>query len=192
MPGPRPKADAQRQRRNTPTKAAPGSRMLPAGVAQLPLDPPAPTKHWRAATKRGWAAVWTHPIMAAVDRALHEPELRRLFDLRDEREIIAAIVRASPVVEGSQGQERMHPLYARLSTVETELRNLEDRNGLNPKSMADLGISFAGAKKSLDDLAEGLENDPTEECDDETDPRIVEATAVVTPRRSPKARRSST
>jgi hypothetical protein len=140
-------------------------------------------------TKTGWAAVWVHPIMAAVDRSLHEPELRRLFDLRDEREIISAIVRASPVVEGSQGQERMHPLYARLSTVETELRNLEDRNGLNPKAMADLGISFAGAKKSLDELAEGLEDDPTEDdgASEEADPRTIEATATAV-RRTPKAR----
>jgi hypothetical protein len=158
---------------------------LPTPLATLPVKPPSASRHWRAKTKSDWQAVWVHPIMAAVDRALHEPELRRLFDLRDEREVISAIVRACPVVEGSQGQERMHPLYGRLSTVETELRNLEDRNGLNPKAMADLGISFAGAKKSLDDLAAGLEDGTSEDLDgeEEVDPRIVETTATSAPRK---------
>ncbi len=163
--------------------------MLPAGVSRLPTKPPPATKHWLPATKRRWSAIWIHPIMAAFDRTLHEPQLRRYFNLLDEWELLSAIVRETPVVEGSQGQERMHPLYARLSTVETELRNLEDRNGLNPKAMADLGISFAGAKKSLDDLAEGLTDDPSEDdVDEDDDPRIVDADVVTTVSAGPKAR----
>jgi len=193
MPGPRPKPDGERQRRNVPKKPPAGRSVVPAGVAHLPVEPPGPSSHWRPATKAEWRAVWIHPIMAAVDRALHEPELRRLFDLRDEREIIALIVRNQPVVEGSQGQDRMHPLYARLSTVESEIRQLEDRNGLNPKSMLDLGISFGQAKRSLDELAEGL-NDNGEDGGDsgeEEDPRKVIDVGGSQARRSPPQARKA-
>jgi len=183
MPGPRPKPDAQRQRRNAPKKPAVGRSVVPAGVSQLPVAPPKASTHWRPATKEAWTSVWVHPIMAAVDRALHEPELRRLFDLRDERETILIIVRADPMVEGSQGQIRMHPIYARLSAIEAEIRQLEDRNGLNPKSLLDLGLTFNQARRSLDELAKGANDDGQEDddTDEEADPRQVD--------RSPQARR---
>jgi len=187
MPGPRPKTDAQRQRRNAPKKPATGRSVIPAGVAQLPVPPPEPTPRWIASVQEDWLAVWSHPVMAAVDRTLHERQLRRLFDLYHQREILTAIVEAQPVVDGSQGQERPNPMWARLGQVESELLALEDRNGLNPKALADLGITFAASKKSLAELAEGLTDDGSEDgqSGEEEDPRyVIEVGGTETPRGS--------
>ena len=176
MTGPRPKPEGQRQRRNPTKKPALGKSVIPAKIAApVAANVPKPTSRWRAVTKSDWKAIWSHPITMAMDRTLHEPQMRRLFDLRDDREVIAAIVRAEPVVEGSQGQSRPHPLMARLGQLESEIRQLEDRNGLSPKSMADLGVSFGAAKKSLDDLAQGIEDDDDQgDFEDEEDPRIID------------------
>lgn len=172
MPGPRPKPDAQRQRRNMPKKPATGTAIIPASAAEIVPDP---SPDWSDTVAADWQALWSHPILAAMDTALHEPTLRRLFDRRDEYRKLFAICMAAPLVEGSMGQSRANPLYSRLSAVESQLIALEDRTGLNPKAMADLGISFAGAVKSLDELAEGSN---AQVLEDEADPRIVDAEVI--------------
>lgn len=174
MPGPRPKPADRRQRRNEPKK---GQLGLPAGdsagITQLPAPPAA--RHWSAGIKTQWRELWTHTLAQAIDRTVHLPNLRLLFDLRDEREKMAAITRAQPLVEGSMGNVRPHPLFARLGVVEAKIIELEKSIGLNPKAALDLGMQFNEMQRSLDDLARSAGAD--DELEDEDDPRLGQPVA---------------
>lgn len=167
-PGPRPKPAERRQRRNEPKKGSLTAVIPPESPKALPVPPAC--QHWSPRTKASWKALWGHALVQAVDRDVHLEMTRRLFDLRDEREKLSVIVRANPVVEGSQGQERAHPLYGRLGTVEGEILALEKEMGLTPKAALDLGLQFNEVRKSLDDLARSAGGD--EELDEE-DPRLA-------------------
>ena len=63
------------------------------------------------------------------------------------------------MVIGSQGQAVINPLYSALLKVDAEIRQLEDRIGMSPKSRISLGISIGQAKKSLADLNAQLEEE---------------------------------
>ena len=65
--------------------------------------------------------------------------------------------RKQRLVIGSQGQLALNPLGRLWMTLAREIRQMEDRLGLTPKSRLLLGIKLAGAKKSLDQLNESLE-----------------------------------
>jgi hypothetical protein len=181
VPGPRPKPADRRQRRNAPAKGQAGA--LPvgdsAGITPLPIPPAA--RHWAAPIKEQWRELWSHPIAQAIDRVVHLPHARRLFDLRDEREKLAAITRAEPIVEGSTGNTRPHPLFARLGQVESLIAQLEKDIGLSPKAGLDLGMQFSAAKKTLDELASAADADTDEEDDPriaQTGTKIIEVTAT--------------
>ena len=138
-------------------------------------DAPAPTADWLVETKKQWVELWQHAITAAYDRTLHEYQLRRMFDLRDERARLRRVVRKTPMVEGSQGQPRINPLVDRISTIDGELLKLEMANGMNPASLLKLGINYGQAKKSLDDLSRGIYGDDEEDGgSEEEDPRIID------------------
>ena len=51
----------------------------------------------------------------------------------------------------------LNPLYNALLKIDAEIRNLEDRIGLNPKARVSLGIQIGQAKKTLSDLNSELE-----------------------------------
>jgi hypothetical protein len=70
---------------------------------------------------------------------------------------------------GSTGQEVLNPLAKYIAQCDAESRALEDRFGLNAKARLQLGITFGEAKKTLDDLNRGLDDDY-----DQPDPREAE------------------
>ena len=127
-------------------------------VALLPPEP-IPTPGWLPVTKGEWHRLWTSPLAATMIPETDEPLVRRLFGLRDERERMMRVVRKSRIVGGSRGQPRANPLYSQISGLDAEIRQLEDRVGLSPRSRLQLGIQLGDAWKSLADLNAAFDDD---------------------------------
>ena len=108
-------------------------------------------------TKIWWEEFWTSDLSSAIDIKSDLPVIQRLASLMDERERIYKQAKKERLVTGSQGQVVLNPLYHALLKIDAEIRNLEDRIGLNPKARGQLGISIGQAKKTLDDLNSELE-----------------------------------
>ena len=108
-------------------------------------------------TKIWWEDFWTSDLSSAIDIKSDLPVIQRLASLMDERERIYKQAKKERLVTGSQGQVVLNPLYHALLKIDAEIRNLEDRIGLNPKARVQLGISIGQAKKTLDDLNSELE-----------------------------------
>lgn len=159
--GPISKPDHLRQRRN---KRSP---LVLRGERKIPDAPEGLLKIW----ERRWYSYW-HSELAQAARESHLPMIERLFFRYDERERAYRTVRKKGrLVFGSQGQLVQNPLLKYIDACDNEIRQLEDRLGLSPKSMAALGSAFAGAQKSLDELNGSAEDDDTSD-DDNADPRI--------------------
>ena len=122
-------------------------------------------------TKERWAVYWKSDLASAT-REAHLPIVERLFYRYDERErAYRAVRRQGRVTEGSQGQLVAHPLLKYIDACDAEIRQLEDRLGLSPRGMAQLGSSFIAAQRSLDDLNRSMESEP-EDHDRDVDPRV--------------------
>jgi len=108
-------------------------------------------------TKIWWEEFWTSDLSSAIDIKSDLPVIQRLASLMDERERIFKQAKKDRLVVGSQGQVVLNPLYNALLKIDAEIRNLEDRIGLNPKARVSLGIQIGQAKKSLADLNSELD-----------------------------------
>ena len=117
-------------------------------------------------TLEAWDAYWAAPVAKAVDPVSDLPAIRRLFTLYDERERCYRSVRVARMVQGSKGQPVVNPLYRQMSTLDAEIRALEDRYGLNPAARARLGIALTAAVAAF----AALVGEGTDDEDDE-DPR---------------------
>ncbi|MFA5890406.1 MAG: hypothetical protein WDA27_05590 [Actinomycetota bacterium] len=168
MPLP-PKPPARRQRRNK--RDATGARAV-RPVSTLPVHhPPEARTQWLASTSRAWASFWSSDFAGLLCLDTDLFALLRLFDLRDERARMANVARKNRFLLGSKNQLVLNPAYRIISSMDTEIRALEDRFGLSPLGRLHLGVTFAAATRSLEDLhseSERLAGDP-----DETDPRMV-------------------
>ena len=163
MPGPMPKPAGRRQRRNAKGMKVGGGRLLLAG------DTPKPPTGLLAATRKQWAKYWESPVAEAIDRGSDMPALERLFRLYDERLRAYRGYRKERLVEGSQGQPVLNPLANVIEKCDKEIRALEDRLGLNPKSRLQLGITMTEAKRTLEDMNRDLEPDWDEEDGDDAE-----------------------
>lgn len=103
-------------------------------------------------TKIWWNNFWNSDVATAIDIKSDLPVIERLASLIDERERIFKQAKKERLVVGSQGQAVLNPLYNAMLKIDAEIRNLEDRIGLNPKARVTLGIQLVSAKKSLSDL----------------------------------------
>lgn len=116
-------------------------------------------------------AYWTDEVAQAA-RPSHMPVITRLFQRYDERErAYRTVKKQGRVTTGSQGQVVAHPLLKYMDACDAEIRQLEDRLGLSPRGMAQLGANFAAAKKSLDDLNDQLNHTDADGHGD--DPRLA-------------------
>lgn len=127
---------------------------------------PAPQRQWYAATKTSWSTFWGSQLAGLVQRDTDLPALERLWSLYDERERAYRSAQKGRLVEGSQGQPVINPLVTYMTTLDKEIRALEDRFGLTPMARLKLGVKFGEAARSLADLNEDLERD------DDEDPRL--------------------
>lgn len=102
------------------------------------------------------------------------PVITRLFTRYDERErAYRAVRKQGRVTTGSQGQVVAHPLLKYIDACDAEIRQLEDRLGLSPRGMAQLGANFAAAQKTLDDLNKSLDDTDVDGNGHDDDPRLA-------------------
>lgn len=99
--------------------------------------------------------------------------ISRLFELYDLHDRFLRATRKRPIVMGSTGQPSLNPLTKQLAAVDSEIRQLEDRFGLNTRAAIQLGVVFTDLHKNLDDLNREA-NDDDDQSEDE-DPRLREA-----------------
>ena len=144
-------------------------------VAQIPIAedalPPAPP-HLSDRWKESWLTFWSSPFASLVAPA-QRPAVERLFGLYDERERMDSFIRAEPMVAGSQGQPVVNPMYRQRTAADAEIRQLEDRLGLNPRSGLQLGIQFSEAARSLEELNARIAYAASIEQGEEEDPRRI-------------------
>jgi hypothetical protein len=93
--------------------------------------------------------------------------------MRDERERMDLELRLNPMLIGHKGQTILNPLYRQRSAMDAEIRQLEDRLGLNPRSGLQLGIQFSEAARSLEELNARIAYAASVEQEAEDDPRRV-------------------
>lgn len=139
-----------------------GTALQPPSITVLgpPMATPSPRPKLLKVTQDDWTAFWQSPQAAHVLPS-HLPALRRLFDLRDQRERYAREGMKGPVGTGSTGQLVLSPLVKHLPTLDAAILALEDRFGLNPKFSIALSEGFddasAAAARANEALAAGFE-----------------------------------
>lgn len=144
MPGPTPKPDRQRHHRGA-------ARPVVVSMASRPRLAPEPPDELLAASVASWKRLWASPIAATYVESDIDA-LGRLYQLRDERIRASRAARQRRLVAGSKGQPRLSPLIAYIATLDTEIRQLEDRFGLTPRARLTLGITLGEAHRSLGEL----------------------------------------
>jgi phage terminase small subunit len=148
MPAKKP-AD-KRQNRVTKTPET----VLASVVGRIsPSGPPAPDGISPELVET-WAEYWGSPLARATDDYTKRAAVTRLWQMYDLRDKHYEAYRTAPLVEGSQGQLVLNPMGRQLQTLESQILQLEDRLGLNPKAQIALGISWAQGQSQLADLAE--------------------------------------
>jgi P27 family predicted phage terminase small subunit len=146
MPGPLPKKDGGRQR---PHRGE--ARPVVVPINARPQDVPAAPSGLLVASVVAWERLWASPLASTFTETDAEA-LARLFELRDERGRMWRAARKARLVEGSQGQPRINPLFTTIAAMDAEIRQLEDRFGLSPRARLALGIQLGEARRSLADL----------------------------------------
>jgi P27 family predicted phage terminase small subunit len=135
--------------------------------------PPALGDGMLEVTRKSWNAFWASKLAQRVVATTDLPALRRLFSLYDERERALRAYRRERLVVGSTGQPVINPMAKVMVALDTEIRALEDRFGLSPAARIRLGIALGEAKKTLEDMNRGLDEDGDEKPETEEDPRII-------------------
>lgn len=123
-----------------------------------------------ASTVEAWDRLWRSDVVQVVDLQSDMESVVRWASLLDERERAFRVFRRQRIVQGSAGQPTLNPLWAVVRACDGELRALEDRIGLTPKARLMLGITYAEAGKSLDELNRLMEVD--DDHDPIVDPRV--------------------
>lgn len=128
-------------------------------------------------TVEAWGRLWASSVAQVMDPTSDREALVRWASLLDERERAFRAYRRKRLVEGSQGQPVVNPLWGVVAKCDAELRALEDRIGLSPKARLQLGITFAEAATSLDELNAFMDGEDANEP--VADPRlgVIEADA---------------
>ncbi len=131
--------------------------------------PPVPFEFKYLETGVWWDQFWGSPVALMVSDGSDFAVVVRLVSLLELREQAFRSVREEPLILGSQRQYVENPLAKAMSRYDTEIRALEDRFGLSPRSRLALNISLGAAKKSLDELVGGGDEGPVEDFRDVLD-----------------------
>lgn len=159
----------RRQRANRPSEKRAEVLSIVAAVAESD-EPPRPRGLLKV-SRTWWSMFWASPLSKAVEPT-DVPALERLVTLRDQRERALRVVRRVPFVKGSTGQDRLNPLYDVIKSADAEIRQLEDRFGMSPKSRMALGLAVGQAGRQLAELERFMRGDSDEdENQDFSDPR---------------------
>lgn len=147
MPSPRKPADRRQNHKTADLQLVAG------GKAEVVT--PDPPDGLLPETAEWWGELWSSDIRQAWERS-DWPALRRLAEMYDERERALKAYRSQRLVEGSQGQPVLNPMWKVAEQLDKEIRQLEDRFGLSPKARLQLGITFGQAQTSMQALMEAM------------------------------------
>ena len=154
------KAAHERQRRNRSN----------AALALVKPKRPAPPRNLRPAVLKTWNEYWGSELAKLVDPATDGPAIRRLFILYDERERAYNEGKNKRMILGAANQKVLNPLLRYVAQCDMEIRQLEDRLGMSPRSRLQLGITFGDAMRSMDELNRRLAATDVKETED---PRLA-------------------
>jgi P27 family predicted phage terminase small subunit len=149
--GPQPKHPDKRQRRNAPTAVL---TVIDGGG----MAAPAPMEGWQPQTIEKWDMFWSSDVAHAVQSSDY-PALERLFRLYDLEHRLHEAGAKQPIVVGSQGQPVANPALKQADALRSEIRQLEDRFGLNPSARARLGLDTSKLQASLESLTQRVVDD---------------------------------
>jgi P27 family predicted phage terminase small subunit len=158
------------KRQNRSTKDLGVLPQIAIDLSAIPAAPAHLTERW----VNSWEIFWRSPFAQVVQPA-QMPALERLFSMYDERERMDIYLREEPMISGSQGQKILNPMYRQRTSIDAEIRQLEDRFGLHPKAGLTLGIVYGEAARSLEELNARITNAAIAESQVESDPRYVDA-----------------
>lgn len=149
--GPQPKHPDNRQRRNKPPTLT--------VVTESEIPPPPADLKVPDVSIPAWDEYWSGSMAKRIDIG-DLPALHRLFRLRDEWEYNQALLFANdPLIEGSKGQLVENPLSRINARLAKEIRQMEDRFGMNPVSRAQFAVAMGDLARTMDDLAKGVKRD---------------------------------
>ncbi len=142
------------------------ARLVGPVAAAVPSPPPGIL----TATRDWWVTYWSSELSRMV-KLTDITSLTQLALLYDERERAQRAIRRSRVetitdsdgnerqlrvsnrlVPGSKGQPVLNPLIRYVEDLQTDIRALEDRFGLNLKARLSLGLKIEEGMKRLEDL----------------------------------------
>lgn len=176
---PAPKVAAAKHPRAKPRAKAIGQIARRTGVAVI--VPPCPSvlagKEPLPETVDAWERLWSSDVAAVLELDSDMETVVRWASLLDERERTFRAFRLRRMVEGSTGQPVLSPLWQVVQSCDRELRALEDRIGLSPRARLNLGITYAEAGKSLDELNRLLERDDHEDAIEDPRLQAIDATS---------------
>ena len=153
------KTEPERQRRNSPS----------AELSLVRPEAPEPPADLRSETLEAWANYWSSELAKLVDPKTDGPAIGRLFLLYDERIRAFEEAKGERVVKGAAGQNVLNPLLKYVAQCDNEIRQMEDRLGMSPRSRLQLGITFGDAMRSMDELNRRL---AATNVEDKEDPRL--------------------
>lgn len=113
-----------------------------------------------------WEEFWRSELSQLV-KSTDMGAVRRLWSYYQQHDDLTAVFDRSRLVSGSQGQPRLNPALDGLMKLEGAILRLENELGLTPSARLRLGITFADATNSLDDLASRLRVQDEEDLWDE-------------------------
>lgn len=135
---------------------------------------------WLPEVRREWRELWKSDLARAFEDT-DIPELRRLFKLKNDREVVQRVVDESGhLVKGSQGQIVLNPLLRKIDAYDGTITAIADRFGLNPRSRLALGFTFAESHMSLERMNQ-MFREVTANAEEAEDPRFLQ---LPTPRES--------
>jgi hypothetical protein len=146
--GPRGQGDT-RPRRGEPTTVI----VQPSAVT---VTFPVASGTWLKSTQAAWTTLIGSPLASAyLDTDV--AALWWLHELMDERARALAAYRAKRTVKGHAGQERVNGAATLALQFGVEIGQLQRAYGLNPGARAKLGMVFAQAQTSLEDMRKAAE-----------------------------------
>ncbi len=151
--GPLPKEEGKRQNR----RARSNMRLIEQHDA-APVIVPDPPDGLSPRQMASWSEFWQSELSRLVKTTDHAP-VRRLWAYYQQHEDLTSIFAKGRMVAGSTGQPRLNPALDGLMKLETAIVRLENELGLTPSARLRLGITFADAASSLDQLNERIQAD---------------------------------
>lgn len=142
-----PKPKEKRQGRHNPREDL---QLIDVGNVEIPEFPEGVNEDLR----ESWEEYWRSPLAQATDTTNKLKVVTRLWQLYDLRDKHYLAYRNNPLVKGSTGQPVVNPLGKQMQALDSQILQIEDRIGLNPKAQIHLGVQWAQGQNQLMDLAD--------------------------------------